>query len=66
MVGEIALEEFILAALTFVLALSWRDFFKDLMNTLIPQEKIKNRLLSELVYAICVSIIVISVFYLIG
>lgn len=64
--AEIALKELVLAALTFVLALAWRDFFKDLLNAVIPQEKIKNRLLSELVYAIGASIIVILIFYLLA
>ncbi len=64
--AEIALKELVLAALTFVLALAWRDFFKDLLNAVIPKEKIKNRLLSELVYAICASIIVILIFYFIA
>lgn len=66
MAKEIMLKELILAALTFVLALAWRDFFKDLMNALIPKEKIRSKLLSELVYAICASIIVIVIFYFIA
>jgi hypothetical protein len=66
MVKEIALKELILAALTFVLALAWRDLFKDLLNAVIPQEKIKSKLLSELVYAIAASAIVIALFYFIA
>ena len=37
--AEIALKELVLAALTFVLALTWRNFFKDLLNSVIPKEK---------------------------
>ncbi len=66
MAEEIILKELILAALTFVLALAWRDLFKDLLNAVIPQEKIKSKLLSELVYAICASIIVIVLFYFVA
>lgn len=57
------LKEMMLAALTFVVALAWRDFFKDLLAAVIPRKRVKSKLMSELVYAIAASVIVILVFY---